>query len=83
MSQTVISFARVPGQIFMNRCYVDCGGRQYLCRQGESVALCLDKPAQAVIRMQNCFGRVTAVLEPGQSYRVSVNLLGRVRLAQA
>ena len=81
MKQPVtIRFSRVPGQRVMNRCYVDCGGRQYVCRQGESVTLPLDAPAQAVIRMQNCFGRVSATLEPGQTYLTKVNLLGFVRL---
>ena len=51
-----------------------------MCRRGESVTLPLDGPVQAAIRMQNCFGRVNATLEPGQTYLAKVNLLGFVRL---
>lgn len=79
--KTVITFKKVPMQVFYTGCKVRCEGQDYFCQQGESVLLTLNAPAVAEITMENCFGKLKVTVEPGKSYTVGVNMFGKVTLA--
>lgn len=52
-------------------CTVTCEGREYSCKQGESVAVEISKPTSVQIRISGGNGSTSGTIAPGRRYTVT------------
>ncbi|MCL2804751.1 MAG: hypothetical protein FWD26_02315 [Treponema sp.] len=79
-----INFPVWIGQLLMNNCYVyDEKGKEIArCKQGETVTFECVSAMKITVKMQNCFGKPSQTVNPGDNYKVEFRGFGRIYLAK-
>ena len=52
-------------------CTVYCDGKEYSCKQGESVTIPISKPTNVEVKISGGNGRTTGTIAPGRRYSVT------------
>lgn len=68
LSNVVISFEQ--SYAIRYRCTVSCNGKEYSCKQGESVEVPVSKPTEVTITISGGNGSTSTTIYPGRRYRV-------------
>ena len=52
------------------KCTVICDGKEYTCKQGESVEIPMVKASEIQISVSGGYGKLTTTVNPGRRYKV-------------
>ena len=83
-SKVKINFPVWRGQMFMNNCYIfDKNDKEIArCKQGETITLECNSAMTISVKMQNCFGKPSQLVNPGDNYKVEFRGFGKIYLAK-
>lgn len=83
LTKVWVSFPVWSGQMVMNNCYVydERGNTIAQCKQGETVSFHCQNPMTIEVKMQNCFGKPSMQVKPGDKVKVGFRGFGKIYLA--